>query len=213
MKAAMTLVATLATAVSGFELGRTNNTISSSGGNRNFLMYVPANLTLPAPVMFNFHGFNNNEDCTMNNFGMQQLADLNKFIAVTPRGSGFPLGWNGGDCCGLARNNDVQFFRDMVTEISSMGDLDMNRFPSFLLAYLPAHILSFPHACLLACLSSSLPSVSFGSFLIAFFLSFFMLPRPPPPFPPPPPLVIESTPGVTPTGATCLTGLRARPAI
>jgi polyhydroxybutyrate depolymerase len=120
------LLATLAVAAA-FPVGQTNNTISSSGSNRRFLMYVPQNVTLPAPVMFAFHGFNNDEECTMNNFGLRQLADLNKFIAVTPRGSGLPLQWNAGDCCGLSNSNDVQFFRDMVAKLRTMGSVDMNR--------------------------------------------------------------------------------------
>jgi polyhydroxybutyrate depolymerase len=110
------------------ESGQFYKTITSSGIEREYLLYVPPKYksNRPMPLVFIFHGMTSNPDFFFWYTGMPALADKYKFILAFPKGwqpaPEVPTSWNGGICCGAAVANnidDVTFVSDMIDEISS----------------------------------------------------------------------------------------------
>ncbi len=109
--------------------------LSSSGGERVFDVHVPAKYD-PArrtPVVFDFHGFTSDEKQQALLSGLNAKADEAGFVAVHARGTGVPLSWNAGACCGQAAGqggepvDDVRFVRDMLDRLESQLCVDEKR--------------------------------------------------------------------------------------
>lgn len=107
-------------------------TIVSGGIERTLHVHVPAqyNPAVPTPLVFNFHGFTSNGAQQRLLSGMDGKADQEGFISVHANGTGVPASWNAGACCGYAQENqidDVQFVRDMLTELENRLCVDATR--------------------------------------------------------------------------------------
>lgn len=110
-----------------------SKTITSSGENRDYWIYVPASITGSDsgtyPVVFSLHGSSN--DYLPTDGGVQNyndLADQKDFIVVYPRGRMLTLphfsseavrGW---EATG-ENNKDVQFMRDIIHDITTNDNL------------------------------------------------------------------------------------------
>ena len=51
---------------------------------RQYKVYVPADVTVPAPMVMVLHGCQQTHDDVLNDWGMKAKADQEKFILVTP---------------------------------------------------------------------------------------------------------------------------------
>jgi polyhydroxybutyrate depolymerase len=82
------------------------------------------------PVVLNFHGFTSDEKQQQLLSGMNTKSDVAGFIAVHPRGTGVPLSWNAGACCGQASMegvDDVRFVREMLDRLETELCVDGKR--------------------------------------------------------------------------------------
>src|SRR5436190_462316 len=100
--------------------GDSNQTITSSGMSRTFIVHLPAGYTgaSPLPVIFDFHPLGGTGSSQKGASGWDKKCDSVGCIAVFPdSASNANNGWNVGYCCQGAQSNrvdDVQFTRDMI---------------------------------------------------------------------------------------------------
>lgn len=103
--------------------------ISLDGFNRSYLVHVPASASasVPAPVLFVFHGAEQTPDQIRALAGIEQFADPEGYITVYPRG--VQLGWAVGGITGpdLAGVDDVRFTRAMLVNLSATLNIDPDR--------------------------------------------------------------------------------------
>jgi polyhydroxybutyrate depolymerase len=107
-------------------------TITSSGTSRMVDVHVPPSYdpTRAMPVVFNIHGFTMGPAEEAQLTLMNAKADAEGVIVMYPYGTGFPLSFNGGACCGTAATtnvNDIQFVRDILTTASDKLCVDATR--------------------------------------------------------------------------------------
>ncbi len=107
-------------------------TVTSSGVLRTGTMHVPPTYdpTVQTPVVLNFHGFTSDpiqEDVLSL---MDPEADAKGFIVIYPLGTGAPLSFNAGACCGTAAAtnvDDIQFTRDILDHAAATLCVDPKR--------------------------------------------------------------------------------------
>jgi polyhydroxybutyrate depolymerase len=104
-------------------------TLVSGGRERYYHLYVPPEYdpARPAPVVVSLHGFLSNPSSQAAISGWHQLADREGFIVVYPQGISFPQRWNAYGSGGAAAVDDVQFFRDLLDELSTVAAVDRSR--------------------------------------------------------------------------------------
>lgn len=123
--------------LSSLPAGETEHTLIHDGRERSYLLYVPAsvNWSQPVPLVFVFHGGTGNGKNAKTMSGFNEVADQNGFIVAYPNGTGrlsddIILTWNGGECCGYARQenvDDVGFVRAMVADLQAQVNIDAKR--------------------------------------------------------------------------------------
>ena len=104
MKKIFTLLMTVFFCLSVFaQSGQTTRTITWGGTERQYIEYVPANVSNPAPVLFVFHGLGDDMANMFNATGFKQIADAHGWIVITPQAldasvMGFSIGsaWHSG---------------------------------------------------------------------------------------------------------------------
>ena len=108
-------------------------TIMHNGTDREYVLYVPNSYdnSSSRPLMINFHGFGGGAGDFMDEADMRSLAEQENFIIVYPQGSCMNnfSHWNP---CPLSADNksaadDLGFVEDMIVEISSNYNIDMER--------------------------------------------------------------------------------------
>ena len=103
-----------------------------------YRVHVPARYdpARPAPLLVVLHGGGGNMDLQASEaYGQVAKSDSEGFIAVFPNGfSRFPGGrlatWNAGNCCGAARDRDVDdvgFIREVVARVERQWNVDRAR--------------------------------------------------------------------------------------
>ena len=110
-------------------------TVNVDGLERSYRVHVPVgfNNTRPTPVVLAFHGGGSNAEQMVSFSGLSQKADQGKFIVVYPNGTGrlpAALTWNGGICCGHAKENnvdDVAFVRALLDDLEQAVQIDHQR--------------------------------------------------------------------------------------
>ena len=117
--------------------GETERTLTHDGRERSYLLYVPTSVdwSQPVPLVLVFHGGTGNGKNAKTMSGFNNVADQNGFIVAYPNGTGrisdeIILTWNGGECCGYARQenvDDVGFVRAMVAELQAQVNIDSKR--------------------------------------------------------------------------------------
>jgi polyhydroxybutyrate depolymerase len=108
---------------------------SHDGIDRRTIVHIPHNPSSEKlPAVFVFHGLMGNSIYTKNTYGMTELADSEKFIAVYPEGTGplksLFLSWNVGFCCGYAFENgvdDVGYIVELIKHLESVYPIDPDR--------------------------------------------------------------------------------------
>jgi polyhydroxybutyrate depolymerase len=101
--------------------GRTTGAIDSSGGNRTYIQYLPANYdgSKPVPLVVDLHPFSQGSSFAESSTGFRQLADKEGYAYLAPQGIG-----NEWDSTG---DKDTKFMRDLVNEIATKGCIDLRR--------------------------------------------------------------------------------------
>ena len=102
---------------------------------RQYLLYVPAHVAKPAPVVMMFHGGGGDMQQAFEAYGWQTTADRYGFVLVVPNGSSrWPRGrlatWNAGNCCGYARDeqvDDIAFVRSLLADLPRQVAIDPTR--------------------------------------------------------------------------------------
>lgn len=106
--------------------GDSSVTIASAGGNRSYVVHVPASYggDVPVPLVYDFHGGTINADIEKLWSGWDKVSDQQGFIVVYPNSyDGF---WKAGGSFG-STPDDVQFTRDMTAELFAKGCIDQRR--------------------------------------------------------------------------------------
>jgi polyhydroxybutyrate depolymerase len=111
------------------EPGWSARTLISGGLERCYYLYAPPayESAQPLPVVFSFHGFLSNPESQALISGWHKLAAQEGFLLVYPQGQKFPQRWDSGETWGDSDVNDVQFFRDMLEDLSSVATVDRSR--------------------------------------------------------------------------------------
>jgi polyhydroxybutyrate depolymerase len=107
-------------------------TLTSGGIPRVVDLHVPPGYdpTTPIPIVLNFHGFTSDPIQEEVLSLMDPEADAANFIVLYPLGTGAPLSWNAGACCGTAAAtgvDDIQFVRDILDQASAQLCVDSKR--------------------------------------------------------------------------------------
>jgi len=103
---------------------------------RSYRLHVPLTYdgTMLAPLVLVLHGGGGRSMTMIKKTGFSSLSDKEGFICVYPNGiSRFPFlfrSWNGGYCCGVALEkniDDVDFIKTLITHLCSQFTIDPNR--------------------------------------------------------------------------------------
>lgn len=107
--------------------------IWSSGDERTYDIYVPANASGPMPLVIALHGGGGNSSSMVASAGWVDKAQAEGFIAVFPNGVGRMekrYTWNAGGCCAFAMNQnspDVKFIGDLIEAVEASEPVDPHR--------------------------------------------------------------------------------------
>ncbi len=114
-------------------------TIQHDGLTRMYRVHVPASYkpAMPTPLLVALHGGGGNMDYQAKDayYGQIAKSESEGFVAVFPNGysklkSGKFATWNAGNCCGGARDenvDDVGFIRKVVANVTHQLNIDRNR--------------------------------------------------------------------------------------
>jgi polyhydroxybutyrate depolymerase len=107
-------------------------TLDFGGRTRTFVVHVPPSYdpSMPTPLVFNFHGYRMSPKLEEWLTSMSATADAAGFVLVYPEGTGSPLGFNAGGCCGDAKDDhvdDVGFTRAMLDRLEADLCVDPQR--------------------------------------------------------------------------------------
>jgi polyhydroxybutyrate depolymerase len=127
-------------------------TLTVGGVSRTYFVHVPAGLDAqqPVPLMFMFHGYQQNGKYARMYTGFDGIADAKGFIVVYPDGSGASdtLSWNAGTCCGEALLNNVDeaaFVRAILADVKTTASVDSKR--TYAVGFSNGALLSYRLAC------------------------------------------------------------------
>ena len=115
--------------------GDHNETITSSGLSRTFIVHIPTGFTgtTATPAIIDFHPLGGTGSQQESSSGWKAKCDSVGCIVVFPDSSATKAAdnsWNAGYCCTDAQQNqvnDVQFARDIITWLKANTNLDATR--------------------------------------------------------------------------------------
>ena len=120
-------------AQSGLRAGDHRISLRHGGRQRVYLARVPAGAG-PFPVLIAYHGGGGEAQGFKDYAGLDSIADRERFIVAYPNGTGvLPnrlLTFNGGGCCGYARQNnidDVGFTIAILDDLAKKTSIDRKR--------------------------------------------------------------------------------------
>jgi len=107
--------------------GTSTVNLQSGGMNRSYLLHVPPGYdgTKAVPLVFDVHGYTSFASEQMMRSKWDKMADKEGFVLIEP--DGVNKSWNAGSCCGGNKQDDVKFFRDMVTKATAELCIDSKR--------------------------------------------------------------------------------------
>jgi polyhydroxybutyrate depolymerase len=106
--------------------GDYEQTLTHAGRERAYTVHLPRGIgdEIALPLVIVLHGGGGNDDNAARMTGFSAQADKAEFIVVYPNGAGRLqdriLTWNSGNCCGYARDNnvdDVGFLRALIEQL------------------------------------------------------------------------------------------------
>jgi len=104
--------------------------LQHGGEARSYELYVPPSYdgTTPLPLVLNFHGFTSSGLLQQEGTKMDELASREGFLVAYP--NGLDNSWNGGVCCGVSAEtnvDDVGFTRAVIEDLGERGCIDTAR--------------------------------------------------------------------------------------
>ena len=106
-------------------------TLESSGGAREYMVYVPEayDPEVPAAIAYVFHGAGSNKEEQFRYSGYAPYADEDGALLVLPDALGTPKRWSplGGAFAGVEGVDDLQFFDDLSLEVMASFCVDPAR--------------------------------------------------------------------------------------
>ena len=116
------------------KVGDNNESITSGGESRTFIVHVPTGYTgsSPVPVVLDFHPLGGTGSSQEGSSGWKAKCDSVGCIAVFPDSSktAGDNSWNAGYCCDNAeakKIDDVQFARDIIKYLEANACVDAKR--------------------------------------------------------------------------------------
>lgn len=110
-------------------VGSSSHTVEVGGVTRSYLVYRPARLDAPAPLVMMLHGGFGSATQAERSYGWDAEADAQHFVVVYPDGQG--RAWNvGGGCCGTpgrAGVDDVAFLQAVLAQVKATLSIDASR--------------------------------------------------------------------------------------
>ena len=109
-------------------VNRSNGSLTSSGEERHYLLYVPESYdaSVPTPLVISIHGFAEWPAHQMQISGWNELADQYGFILVYPMGTSFPLRWRASGGAAFTPL-DVVFISDLIDKLTGEYHIDPAR--------------------------------------------------------------------------------------
>lgn len=107
-----------------------NGTLMHGGIQRSYILYVPQayNPTIPAPLVFNFHGYTSSAEVQINYGDFRPMANLDGFLLVVPQGTvdsagntHFNVGW------GTSTVDDVGFINALLDDLATQYTINQDR--------------------------------------------------------------------------------------
>ena len=138
-------------------------TLVHNGVTREYILYVPTNVSTNPPLLLNFHGFGGTASSQRDAADMTALADAERFILVYPQGSllNGSSHWNSAST-DLANNkssaDDYGFITALIDRIDSSHNIDLNRV--YAVGYSNGGFFSYALVCYLSAKIAAIGSVS-----------------------------------------------------
>ena len=108
-----------------------NGSLQHDGGQRTYILYIPANYTgdSSVPLVLNFHGYTSNAGAQMGYGDFRAIADTAGFIIVHPQGTLFEgnTHWNVGGWTLGSTTDDVGFTETLIDKLANEYNIDRNR--------------------------------------------------------------------------------------
>jgi polyhydroxybutyrate depolymerase len=97
--------------------------------DRCYHLYVPSGYdpAQPPPLVVSYHGFLSSPNTNSLLTRWSKLAEQEGFLVAYPQGSNFPQRWDAGPTWGAAGVDDVQFFLDLLDDLSLAALVDPDR--------------------------------------------------------------------------------------
>lgn len=119
-----------ATAAPTMTPGDSEHIVSVGGRDRSYVLHIPPGLaeSAPVPVVIVLHETTYSISQMRSTTKFDDLSNQNGVVLVYPKGLG--TSWNGGGCCGIAMQDnvdDVEFVRQVLTELGKMMVVDPSR--------------------------------------------------------------------------------------
>lgn len=147
--------------------GDSNNTITSDGLHRTFLLHLPPSYgRQPQPLVINYHGYTETTQVFAQYSNMAFEANAAGFILVFPQGEDNPTTWDAGigSYGPTGDADDVQFTRDLIHYLEQNYCLDTHRI--YVTGYSIGGSMAYRVACNLSTQIAALATVE-GAFYTA----------------------------------------------
>lgn len=103
----------------GVLTSQAQETLVSSGRNRNIIVYAPNGIPANRPLLISLHGMNQSAAYQKGQADYAAVADTAKFVVVYPDGEGG--GWD------LGGDKDIKFITDIIDAMANRYKIDRNR--------------------------------------------------------------------------------------
>jgi polyhydroxybutyrate depolymerase len=128
---ASTTISLTVTSIAVLAPGDHNETITSSGISRTFIVHIPTGYTgsTAVPAIIDFHWYGADASTQEGASGWKQKCDTEGCIVVYPNSAATANpanSWDSGYCCGGV-SDDTQFPRDIITWLKANTNLDASR--------------------------------------------------------------------------------------
>ena len=109
--------------------GDSVQTLTSGGIWRCYLLHVPPGYdpSQPIPLVVSLHGFASRPEGQRDLSQWNEIADRETFAVAYPLGTHRPLRWNSFPGSSTGGVDDVQFMRDMITDVEQIVTADSRR--------------------------------------------------------------------------------------
>jgi polyhydroxybutyrate depolymerase len=123
-----------------------NLTFQHNGLIREYILYKPGNLPENPSLVFVLHGYSGDANSVMHFYGMNDVADVNKFVVCYPLGTEDYVGyhhWNAR--LTISSTDDIGFLTEIAEHLQTEYNLDTSR--TFVCGHSNGGFMSYTLAC------------------------------------------------------------------